>query len=319
MSHVNSISIRSTCSHVCDLTSFCTAVTYRHRTHCGCQRSACQSAISVCAAVCSFHIITCFSCCNGSNRIRTQCNAVIYAGFSFITDCSAVRISCIRISTDSCREVTCCRSTYTSCCCIIACSTCIIVVRIGRCAFSTEEIRLRRFYSLFYRMVCAVLDIKIRRFICGTVCFIARISRTCKGLCQVTVYKFQLFYICCISIVFTACYVDNTTFRTYVTYCNYTVCNIVILLVSESRVTINQGTSYFRTCTQCQGVIGFCNSVCTDSHGIGTCNSSTKTDCCRISIVCFCLLTDCNRTIFRGISCTTKSKCIGAQGFCITA
>ena len=35
-----------------------------------------------------------------------------------------------------------------------------------------------------------VLDIKIRRFICRTIRFIARISRTCDGFCQVTVYKF---------------------------------------------------------------------------------------------------------------------------------
>ena len=190
MSHVNSISIRSTCSHVCDLTSFCTTVSYGHRAHSGCQRSTCQSAISVCTAVCSFNIIASLTCCNGSNRVRTQCNAVIYAGFSFITDSSTVRISCSRISTDSCSKVTCCGSTYTGCCSVIACSTCVIVVRIGRCAFSTEEIRLRRFNSLFYRMVCAILDIEIRRFICRTIRFIARISRTSDGFCQVTVYKF---------------------------------------------------------------------------------------------------------------------------------
>ena len=190
MCHINSVSISCTCSYVCDLTSFCTTVTYGHRTHSGCQRSACQSAISVCTAVCSFNIITCFTGRNGSNGIRTQCNAVIYAGFSFITDSSTVCISCSRISTDSCSKVTCCRSTYTGCCSVIACSTCVIVVRIGRCAFSTEEIRLCRFNSFFYRMVCAILDIEIRRFICRTIRFIARISRTCDGFCQITVYKF---------------------------------------------------------------------------------------------------------------------------------
>ena len=190
MCHVNSVSISCTCSHISDLTSFCTAVTYGHRTHSRSQRSACQSAISVCTAVCSFHIIACFACCNGSNGVCTQCNAVIYTGFSFITDSRTVRISCSRISTDSCREITCCGSTYAGCCRIIACSTCVIVVRIGRCAFSTEEIRLRRFNSFFYRMIRAVLDIEIRRFICRTIRFIARICSTCDGFCQVTVYKF---------------------------------------------------------------------------------------------------------------------------------